>query len=392
MDAGRPFAQCVAVMDGRVLSTGSLDTMQPWLKRYPHRIDDTFKDRVIMPGLIDPHTHFAFSAGYLAMHYIGPIDSPGPHGINPGLPTRPEVIAKLREADKSDSDPTAPLIAWGLDPASQGGHLHRDELDQVSTTRPIWVISYAPHFTYLNSAALVRAKVPDNSNVHGVMRYPDGRLNGQFVELEAGRVALGAMRDAIAERGGAEGLRRMGDIARKAGVTTTAEMIFGKGNFESEWQLHSKVVPDENYPVRMGLVSLEMSLHADHGSKAVDFVLGVNAKRSLGFQCVMEGHESAFRSWASSWDVPLDKERLTTALRKLPAHIIRAKGIFHFENDSTHRFVYQRVGRRESLEAEAAAPLASQSRLVVIGAAALWDEEVAFSQFADVASLVRTNA
>jgi predicted amidohydrolase YtcJ len=273
MDAGRPFASCIAVMDGRVLSTGTIESMQPWLKRYPHKIDDTFADKVIMPGLIDPHTHFAFSAGYLAMHYIGPIDSPGPAGINPGLPTRPEVIAKLREADKSDPDSTAPLIAWGLDPASQGGHLHRDELDQVSTTRPIWVISYAPHFTYLNSAALVRAKVPDNSNVHGVMRYPDGRLNGQFVELEAGRVALGAMRDAIAERGGAEGLRRMGDIARKAGVTTTAEMIFGKGSFENEWQLHAKVVPDDSYPVRMGLVSLEMSLYADHGSKSVDFLL-----------------------------------------------------------------------------------------------------------------------
>ena len=73
----------------------------------PH-IDDTFIDKIIMPGLIDPHTHFAFSAGYLAMHYIGPIDSPGPHGINPGLATRPEVIAKLREADKSDSDPPRP--------------------------------------------------------------------------------------------------------------------------------------------------------------------------------------------------------------------------------------------------------------------------------------------
>ena len=29
MDAGRPFAQCVAVMDGRVLSTGTIETMQP---------------------------------------------------------------------------------------------------------------------------------------------------------------------------------------------------------------------------------------------------------------------------------------------------------------------------------------------------------------------------
>lgn len=64
-------------------------------------------------GLIDPHTHFALSAGYLATHYIGPIDSPGPQGINRGLPTRREVIAKLREADSSAPDPTAPLIAWG---------------------------------------------------------------------------------------------------------------------------------------------------------------------------------------------------------------------------------------------------------------------------------------
>ncbi|UPJ26350.1 amidohydrolase [Bradyrhizobium sp. CW1] len=269
MDAGRPFAHCVAVMDGRVLSTGTIDSMRPWLSRHSYKIDDTFADKIIMPGLIDPHTHFALSAGYLATHYIGPIDSPGPQGINRGLPTRREVIAKLREADSSAPDPTAPLIAWGLDPASQGGHLHRDELDEVSDTRPIWVISYAPHFTYLNSAAISWATIPANSNVHGVMRYPDGRLNGQFVELEAGRLALGAMRDVLAERGGAEGLRRMGDIARKAGVTTTADM----GSNESEWQLHSTVVCDPNYPVRMGLVPLEMCLYADHGGDAADFLL-----------------------------------------------------------------------------------------------------------------------
>lgn len=269
MDAGRPFAQCVAVMDGRVLSTGTIDSMRPWLSRYPYKIDDTFADKIIMPGLIDPHTHFAFSAGYLATHYIGPIDSPGPQGINAGLPTRPEVIAKLREADKSDSDPTAPLIAWGLDPASQGGHLHLDELDEISSTRPIWVISYAPHFTYLNSAAIAYGEIPDDSNVHGVMRYPDGRLNGQFVEHEAGRLALGAMRDVIAQRGGAQGLRRMGDIARKAGVTTTAEM----GNDEREWPLHSSVVSDPNYPLRMGLVPMEMGLYTNYGSKAAEFLL-----------------------------------------------------------------------------------------------------------------------
>ena len=273
MDAGRPFAEAVAVMDGRVLSTGTVESMAPWLKRYPHKFDDTFADKIIMPGLIDPHTHFAFSAGYLALNYIGPVDSPGPNGINPGMPTHQDVLQKLRDVDRADKDPTAPLLAWGLDPAMQGGHLHRDELDTISTTRPIWVISYAPHFVYLNSAAIKRAAVPDNSNVHGVMRYPDGRLNGQFVEIEAGRIALGAMRAEIASRGGAAGMRKMGDVAREAGVTTTAEMIFGKGDFEGEWDLYSSVVKQDDFPLRMGLVPLEGNLHANHGGKAADFLL-----------------------------------------------------------------------------------------------------------------------
>jgi len=194
------------------------------------------------------------------------------------MPTHQDVLQKLRDVDQAEKDPTAPLLAWGLDPAMQGGHLHRDELDTISTTRPIWVISYAPHFVYLNSAAIKRAAVPDNSNVHGVMRYPDGRLNGQFVEIEAGRIALGAMRAEIANRGGAAGMRKMGDVAREAGVTTTAELIFGKGDFEGEWDLYSSVVKRDDFPLRMGLVPLEANLHANHGGKAAAFLLDA-AKR-----------------------------------------------------------------------------------------------------------------
>ena len=65
MDPGRPFAECVAVRDGRIVSTGTIESMQPWLKRYSHTIDETFADKIIMPGFIDPHTHFALSSSYL---------------------------------------------------------------------------------------------------------------------------------------------------------------------------------------------------------------------------------------------------------------------------------------------------------------------------------------
>jgi G3E family GTPase len=113
----------------------------------------------------------------------------------------------------------------------------------------------------------------------------------------------------------------------------------------------------------------------------VDIVLGINAKQPSKFQCLMEGHAASFQSWTGSWPAPLDRDRVTTALRQLPPRVIRAKGVFHFASEPGNRYVYQRVGQRESLEAEtAAAP--SPSRLVVIGSSVDWNED-AFSGYFD---------
>ena len=280
MDPGRPVAEAVAVMDGKVVSTGTLESMRPWLSRHEHVIDETLKDKVILPGLIDPHTHFSMSAGYLALHYIGPIESPGPQGMNPALLTHEQVMAKLRSAHQAEKDPAKPLIAWGLDPAIQGGHLHLDELDTISAERPMWVISYAPHFVYVNSAALRLSGIKPDTKIHGVQRYPDGRLSGVFVEIEATRTVLGGMRAEIQKGGGVEGLRRMGDTARRAGVTATAELVFGFSDFELEWQMHDEAVNDPAFPLRMGVIPLENPLYKTHGDKAAEFLLKMNERNT----------------------------------------------------------------------------------------------------------------
>ena len=279
MDPGRPAAEAIAVMDGKIVSTGSLTSMRPWLERHEHVVDDTLAGKVILPGLIDPHTHFGMSSGFLALTYIGPIESPGPHGMNPALRTHEEVMAKLRAAHEAEPDPTKPLVAWGLDPAQQGGHLHRDLLDTITRERPIWVISYAPHFVYVNDAALRRLALPEDTRVHGVERYPDGRLNGVFVEIEATRLALAGMGAEINKGGGAAGLRRMADVARRAGITTTAEMVFGWTDFDLEWKMHDAAVNAPDFPLRMALVPLENPLYKRHGAGAAEF-LGTLAARA----------------------------------------------------------------------------------------------------------------
>ena len=57
MDPGWPTATAVAVRDGKILSVGSLEDLEPWLRAAPHRIDRRLADKVMMPGFVEPHGH-----------------------------------------------------------------------------------------------------------------------------------------------------------------------------------------------------------------------------------------------------------------------------------------------------------------------------------------------
>ena len=281
MDPGRPVASAVAVRDGRILSVGTIESMQPWLRRYEYSVDDTFADKVVLPGFIDPHTHLSQSGAYMFLNYVGPIPSPGPDRINPALPTRDAVFARLRELHVSMRDARETLFAWGFDPAMQGGHLHRDELDQISAERPVALLSYAPHFVYANSAMLKLLGADESLQIHGVGRDADGRLNGRFVEIEALNYALAPVRGHFVRADQNElGFRRMGEVARRAGITTTADMLFGGRNFEHEWRVQQAVVNDPSFPLRMVLVPYEGAIRKRFERDAPGLIAELDARSS----------------------------------------------------------------------------------------------------------------
>lgn len=274
MDPGRPTGEAVAVSGERIVSVGTLDSMQPWLKRHPYEIDDRYADKVIMPGFIDPHTHLRLSGVYMGLHYVGPIDSASPTGTRRGLPNRDAVVNQLRSLVAEHTDPSDPLTAWGYDPASQDGHLDRDMLDAISDTVPLWVIAYAPHIIYANTPMLELIGVGDDSVGHGLGRYPDGRLNGWFVETEAtARATAPVARKIYGPGSGREAIDRMGAVAKAAGVTTSADLIWGLGGgFEAEWADHVSAIADGTMPLRMFMIPFGPKLRRDFGDDALDFL------------------------------------------------------------------------------------------------------------------------
>jgi CheY-like chemotaxis protein len=57
LDPARPSVAAVAVAGDRILAIGSLDQVRTALGRRPFRLDATFADQVIVPGLIAQHDH-----------------------------------------------------------------------------------------------------------------------------------------------------------------------------------------------------------------------------------------------------------------------------------------------------------------------------------------------
>ncbi len=91
-----PEATAVAVSDGRIVTVGTLDDLEPWLARIDHSIDRSFEDKVLVPGLIDPHMHPLLPAVLTQMPFVAPDPWSLPTGSFPGATTPRDFLAQVK--------------------------------------------------------------------------------------------------------------------------------------------------------------------------------------------------------------------------------------------------------------------------------------------------------
>lgn len=145
MDDGVPDATAVAVRDGRIVAVGAAADLEGV-------VDETFRDAVLVPGLIDQHLHPILGATTLTTEVIAIEDWVLPGRTFPAAASAEEYRRRLTDADQA-LPPGDWLFSWGYH-ALWHGPLDRAALDAVSTTRPIMVWQRSCHEFYLNSAAI----------------------------------------------------------------------------------------------------------------------------------------------------------------------------------------------------------------------------------------------
>jgi predicted amidohydrolase YtcJ len=147
-------ATAVAVRDGRIIDVGEQAGVLARFKDSPGLVvDKTFSEKVITPGLIDPHLHFWLFALVANSHFITPADWQLPWGDAKGVVGEKEYVERLREVEGSLKDPNELLFTWGHHEAFHG-KLNRKLLDEVSSTRPIIVWQRSQHEFFFNTKAL----------------------------------------------------------------------------------------------------------------------------------------------------------------------------------------------------------------------------------------------
>ncbi len=192
MNPARPFVTHVAVQDGRVLGAGSLEELSGF---GDYTLDDRFKDKVLMPGLVEGHSH-AVEGKWWRYVYCGYFDRMDPHGkIWSGLQTITEVVGRLKEIEQTLTDPTVPLTGWAIDPIYyEDKNITRHHLDEVSTDRPIAIMHASGHIMNVNTKALeladyLRTGIEHDGVPLGDDGLPTGELKGPDVMMPVGQYA-----------------------------------------------------------------------------------------------------------------------------------------------------------------------------------------------------------
>ncbi len=249
MEPGLPTATAVAVHGDRIVAVGDLESMEPWLRAFPHRIDDRFVDRVMLPGFVEPHVHPFLGAVLLTFEVAAAEEWDLVDRVAPAVPDAAAYRERLVELVAAHTNPSEPLVVWGFLPFVHG-ELTRRELDEISPDAALFVIHRSFHAINANSRGLDSLHLTDAAVAEHDAHHVD-LDRGSFIELGIGLVLAG-LGPAVngAEKLG-RGLQLFRNLCHRGGVTTAIDALAGGvAGIIPEWVLAHEYLDADDVPFR----------------------------------------------------------------------------------------------------------------------------------------------
>lgn len=271
MNPVRPESDAVAIKGGRILAIGSVEELRGY---GDFEIDSTFKDRVIIPGLIEAHSHIG-EGTHWGFPYIGYYDRTGPDGKKwPGLKSMQAVMEKIKALNDNMADPDEPLAVWGFDPIFfEEKIMDASNLDKISMSRPIFVFHVSDHLASVNSALMRLKHITKETDVDGVVKGPDGNPTGELQEPFAMMLTEEIYNQIADGNENDQNWLTYGTQAKNAGCTTIAEMAYGSPADQDAVDRLIRIVDDPEFPVRVAQLYLPILHQVEDHRKAAQWIV-----------------------------------------------------------------------------------------------------------------------
>jgi predicted amidohydrolase YtcJ len=250
------YAEAVAVREGRIVFVGGKAEAEKIKGDSTAMID--LQGKTLLPGFIDPHIHPSIAASILPMEIVSAMEWNTPNGKSVVVKDHASFIARLKELDKSYTDPTKPLLTWGYFKPYHGD-ISKAELNTISKTRPIVIWQRSCHEFFLNDAALNYFKITE-ADFKKMPAYADYKKGHVF---EAGLfVVTKSILDYIGEPANfKKGLELMTVVIHKGGLTTVGEQGFPQIDLSMELKLDGEEINKASTPYRFVMVPNAMTLY-----------------------------------------------------------------------------------------------------------------------------------
>ncbi len=182
MEGDEPvMAEAVVEKDGKIAFVGLLAIAE---KEFPNAEKVDLNQRTLLPGFIDPHSHFD-----MVSNTMGQVDlNPEPVGT---ITTITEIAERLKKYKEENAIPDGEWIfGWGYDDGQleEGRHPNKKEIDAVLPNNPVYLAHTSGHMGVANSMALEKLGVnaetpnPDGGNID---RMPNSKEPNGLVQETA---------------------------------------------------------------------------------------------------------------------------------------------------------------------------------------------------------------
>ena len=267
MSQSLPQARFMAVAGGMVLGlSDSAEALEPWTAGRESTLDRRFADKVIFPGLIDPHIHPMQSAVMLGLPFLAPDDWTLPSGNWPGVTGQDAYRARLKQI--VESTPGDPLIVWGHHELFHGP-LGRPEMDAIAPDRPLLVWQRSFHDIYANSAALEWMGLTEKAAFDAALEAAHAQeehgdhARGMFSETALGVAIAKLQAVLLAPAKLQQGFAGLLQMMHSRGVTTTCDLATGIfARFDQEAALIAGAFGNEKARARVNLMPIGAEIDA----------------------------------------------------------------------------------------------------------------------------------